>query len=177
MIKGRYIGGGQSRYGGPELMTCAPYKKAKCAQCGKRFMRTTDHVYKREDNGQKWYCSYKCFRVKAKEDEQKEKEKFERALHMLDRKEEKYREYLQRKKEGKSAGKDERVICRTLADAQKRLEDAEEKIRFYGHAYLAAEAGSYERTQARKNMTRWERKRKYLREEVEYFEEQEAEEE
>lgn len=156
-------------------MTCGFYKKAKCAECGKKFMRTNDHVYKREDHGMKWYCSYTCFRVKAKEYERKEREKFEQSLHMLDRRAEREKEYVKRRKEVKAAGKDERVICRSLEDARVRLEEAGKKIRYYGEKYLAAEPGTYERAQARRNMTRWERKRKYLREEVAHFEKKEME--
>lgn len=177
MISGRYIGSGQSRYGGRELMTCAPYKKAKCAQCGKKFMRTNDHAYKREDNGMKWYCSYTCFRVKAREEEKRERERAEKAAKMHDSLEKLEREYQRRKREIKSASQDERVICRSLTDAQTKLEEAEVKIRHYEHAYVAAAQGTYEKMQAQRNLARWRRKCKYLREEVEYFEEQEAEEE
>lgn len=157
-------------------MTCAPHKKAKCAQCGKKFMRTNDHVYKREDHGTRWYCSYTCFRVKAREEEQRERERLEKAEQMHERLEKLEAEYQRRKREIKGSGKEERVVCRSLTDAQTKLEDAELKIKQYEQAYTAAAQGTYEKMQAQRNLARWRRKRKYLWEEVTYFWENEEEE-
>lgn len=174
MTKGKVMGADQVRYGGSRMMAHELYAESKCALCGKTFLRTGEHVYRREDRGTKWYCSYTCFRVKAREDEAKAREKFERSVQAIYSREKREAEYRERKKASK-ASKDEQVICKSLADAQVKLEEAEQKIKLYGNMYLEAEPGTHEQTQARRNLTRWERKRKYLREEVKHFEKKEQE--
>lgn len=162
--------------GGSELTQHALSNEKRCAHCGKVFLCTSEHVYQRkEGNVTLWYCSYTCWRVKQKEDEARAKEEFERSLVMLERKAQRDGEYAARKREKEKSGNYEQVICKTLAEAKTRLEEAEQKILEYGTVYIKAEPGSYDRTLARRNMRRWERKRKYLREEIEYFEQKERE--
>lgn len=159
-------------FGGSEFTRQELYIESKCALCGKMFLRTSQHVYRREQGSRGLvYCSYTCFRVKQREDEAKEREKFERSVQAIYNRKKREAAYRERKK----ACKDERVICKSLADAQVKLEEAEQKIKLYGNMYLEAEPGTHERTQARRNLTRWERKHKYLREEVEHFEKEEQE--
>lgn len=80
MTKGKVMGADQVRYGGSRMTGHELYTESKCALCGKKFLRTGEHVYRREEHGTKWYCSYTCFRVKAREDEAKAREKIERSM-------------------------------------------------------------------------------------------------
>lgn len=171
--------------GGSELTQHALSKEKKCAQCGKPFLCTGEHVYKREDNGTKWYCSYTCWRVKQREDEARAREKFEQECLAYERKAERDRAYMaahmaeKRASNGKKrkACKDECVKVRTLDDALIRLEEAYKKIDHYTFLWLNAEPATNERYQYRRYITRWERKLAYLRDKVAEFEriEQEAE--
>lgn len=145
---------------------------SECAQCGKAFLHTGEHVYKRTVGGrQLMYCSYTCFRVKAKEDEKKERERFERECEMLDRKREREEKYRELRK----LTRGEQIVIRSKVDAEVRLEDAKKKITHYGNAYLRAEPRSAERAAARKGLTRWERKLAYIKTALADYEKQEQE--
>ena len=158
--------------GGSRLTQHELNLESKCAHCGKVFLHTGDHAYKRKEGTQRLlYCSYTCFRVKAREDEEKERERFKRECEMLDRKREREEKYRELRK----LTRGEQIVIRSKADAEVRLEDAKKKITHYGNAYLRAEPGSAERAAARKGLTRWERKLAYIKTALADYEKQEQE--
>lgn len=145
---------------------------SKCAQCGKEFLHTGAHVYRRmEGSRQLMYCSYTCFRVKAREEEEKERERFKRECEMLAQEKDREERYSELRK----LTRGEKIIIRSKADAEVRLEDAKKKIVHYRNAYLRAAPRSAERAAARKGMTRWERKLAYIKNTLADYEKQEQE--
>lgn len=51
-----------------------PTLESVCAECGKKFKRTDEHIYVRYVNyRESVYCSYTCYRVYARQQEAKKK--------------------------------------------------------------------------------------------------------
>lgn len=156
----------QSRLGGSAFTQYALYREGKCAQCGKDFLHTADHVYKRkEGNLLYYYCSYTCYRVKEREDEQKEREKFERALTSDIRREEQLeeRDRARRKRPeprftGLRHGKNhEYVVFEDRKLAAKYADHVQRKIDDYRRKALGFSVGTKEYAKAMSNLAHWKR--------------------
>lgn len=157
MTKGKVMGADQVRYGGSRMTGHELYTESKCALCGKKFLRTGEHVYRREDRGTKWYCSYTCFRVKAREDEAKAREKIERQMTSDIRREEQLRN-RDKRRWGYKCGKNwEYVTFECEEDAKAYAEHAQKKIELYTQDLHAAEPGTGAQEAAKRNLARWRR--------------------
>ena len=131
---------------------------SKCAQCGKAFLHTGEHVYKRTVGGrQLMYCSYTCFRVKAKEDERKAREKFERSATSDQRREAQFKS-RDRRNWGYKYGKNwEYVIFDSEDAAREYAVHAQKKIELYEHNFRVSEPGTDAWAAAQRNLARWKR--------------------
>lgn len=140
-----------------------------CAECKKRFGRTRHHRYVRTKGDRKlWYCSYTCYRVKAREDEERDKEAFRRECEFLDRRARCNAEYRKRAAEHRAKNIPlEYPILATKEDALKYIEHAKEKLDYYGKQWLASEPGTADRERNYKLLKSWERKIKFAREQAE----------
>lgn len=137
--------------------------QSKCAQCGKTFLHTGDHVYKDKSGGrQRMYCCYTCFRVRAREAEKKAREKFERAATSDQRRAQQLRDQKFRRRERKNwgykCGKNwEYVIFESEDAAREYAAHAQKKIEQYEKSYRESEPGTSEREAAQRNLSRWKR--------------------
>ena len=137
---------------------------SQCAHCGKVFMHTDEHAYRRkEGNLLRLYCSYNCYRKKAKEDERKAREKFERSATSDQRREAQLKKRDSRRW-GYRCGKNwEYVVFENEEAAKEYAEHAQKKIELYEQAYLTSEAGTDERAAAQRNIARWKRIKKNIK--------------
>ena len=86
--------------------TCHIYI-GKCSECKGRFSYTKYHRYVRKDGKKDLiYCSYTCFRKRAKEFEAKEREKFEKKCKQVELHDARKLEYLNRRRMLKRMGEE-----------------------------------------------------------------------
>lgn len=137
---------------------------SECAHCGKAFLHTGDHAYRRkEGNRLLLYCSYTCFRVKAKEDERKARERFEQ-LATSDQRREQQLKNRDSRRWGYRIGKNwEYVAFESEEAAKEYAEHAQKKIELYEQEYQTSEPGTDERAAAQRNLARWKRIKKNIK--------------
>lgn len=142
--------------GTSRLSTHELHIEERCAECGKVFMRSSEHAYKRiVRDRQRMYCSWTCYRVEGRKKEAQEREAFERSCSVTERKKETDKAYRKRKQ----ACTVEAGLFKSPADAQARVEKANQKIKHYSAAFLNAPKGSTAQRSARRLLKRWEHER------------------
>lgn len=159
--------------GTSRLSTHELYIEEKCAQCGKIFLRSGEHVYRRMDgNRQLMYCSYTCLRIVQREEEARARREYEEECAKIRAKEEWESRYVRAKK----LCRGEEVVVRSKQDAEDKLKEAKVYIQRYLNSKLQCVPGTHERLRASKNLMRWKRKAAYLRGLLEAIELEEQEE-
>ena len=144
-----------------------------CAQCKKRFGHTVQHMYTRTEAGKKlYYCSYTCYRVKGKEDEERAREEFRNACQFLERRAAQKAKYQKKLAEMKASGKSEYPVLLTKQDALQYLDHAKRKLSMYSAEWLDTEPGTRARDNARRNVTKWERRIVYAKNQAEILPEE-----
>lgn len=134
--------------------------QSECAQCGRVFLHTGEHVYKRQKgNKQLVYCGYTCMRVVQRQEEEQAHREYEEECKRIRAKEEWESRYLRAKK----LCRGEEVTVRSKADAEAKLEEAKDYIQRHLNNKLRCAPGSHDRFKASKNLMRWKRKAAYLR--------------
>ena len=148
------------RIGGSQLIMGGAFIQTRCDTCGKLFLRSCEHAYHRSDNGDKFYCSYSCFRVKDREDRARDREKLEKHMAFLDRREAKEaeynREYLRRRREK----------AQTF-EAFTRVQECSAKVEAYKQRAEFYPTGTGEHAQAMKQLRIWKKKLAKAREVLE----------
>lgn len=140
--------------------TCHIYI-GKCSECRGRFSYTKYHRYVRQDGKKQLiYCSYTCFRKRAKEFEAKEREKFDKKCKQVELRDARSIEYLNRRRALKRMGEE---YC-SLEALEEQIAYTKGKIDEYGRKFLESEPGSADRYYARRNLARWEKELIRLRE-------------
>lgn len=145
---------GGSRLQGP--MGCL--SKHKCPECGKTFECGSQWGYARRtiDGNRAYYCSYRCFRVAERKDEERERERNER----LDAAREYNRQWQERKKLQERQEQERREQAQLYLEQRKaeRAEQCRERIAHYAALAAVSPKGSRTRKNARENAARWREK-------------------
>ena len=129
------------------------FVKTRCAECGARFMRTRSHVYKRRKPHERFYCSYKCFRVQEKKEEAKAREKYLRSCKADELRDERNKGYQQRRRARQMFGDE----FAEMTDVEVMILYAERKVEEYETKRLISVPGTNERRYARRNLTKWQK--------------------
>lgn len=140
----------------------APYKahRAVCAECGEEFSCPEETRYKRLiDGNERVYCSYSCWRVLGRQDEEAWAEAIRRADEAYDRAEAaraaKAREWYDRKKAAKAARQSRKE---RLKELRKRVILCETNMHSYMHKAATLPKGSRKKRQAAMRGREWMRK-------------------
>lgn len=147
-----------NRKGGSQLRTGGVFIESVCDTCGKSFLRSCEHAYHRSDNGDKFYCSYSCFRVKDKEDRARDRERLEKHMAFLASRDEKKSEYNHDYYMRKAREKAEAF------DAFTRVQECSAKVEAYKQRAELYPTGTYEHAQAMKLLRVWKKKLAQARE-------------
>lgn len=159
--------------GTSRLSTHELHIESVCAECGKYFLRSGEHVYVRKSGAQQEvYCSYTCFRVQEKQEEERMRQEYEAECEKIRQKELWEARYMRAKK----LCRGEEVKLHSKADAEAKLEESDRYIKMHTNKMLCSMPGTDERLKARRNMTRWKRKAAYIRAFLAALEEEEREE-